>query len=108
MCLAIAGAVLAQSSGKAVAVSENAPETNAGRAIFNEHCALCHYDGSTAQKIGPGLKGLYARGRFADGKKADEAGLAAWIEIGGKDMPGLKEVLKPAEIRTLISYLKTL
>ena len=108
MCLAVAAAVCAQSPGKAAAVSGNSPETAAGQMIFNERCAICHYDGSAAQKMGPGLKGLYARGKFADGKKVDDAGMAGWIEKGGKDMPGLKDVLKPAEIRTLIRYLKTL
>ncbi|HEX9759661.1 MAG TPA: c-type cytochrome [Candidatus Acidoferrales bacterium] len=89
-------------------MSGNSPETAAGQMIFNERCAICHYDGSAAQKMGPGLKGLYARGKFADGRKVDDAGMAGWIEKGGKDMPGLKDVLKPAEIRTLIRYLKTL
>ena len=108
MCLAMVAAVCAQSSGKAAAVSGDSPEITAGQMIFNERCAICHYDGSAAQKIGPGLKGLYARGKFADGRKVDDTGMAGWIEKGGKDMPGLKDVLKPAEIRTLIGYLKTL
>ena len=45
---------------------------------------------SNAQKIGPGLKGLYAR-PFSNGKKVTDAGLTRWIEAGGKDMPGFKE-----------------
>jgi mono/diheme cytochrome c family protein len=108
VCLAMVAAVLAQSPGQVVVVSGNSQEIAAGQIIFNERCAICHYDRSEAQKIGPGLKGVYARGKFADGKKVDDAGLAGWIDKGGKDMPGLKDVLKPAEIRTLISYLKTL
>ena len=98
----------AQSQGKAAAVSVETADTARGQALFNERCAICHYDQSAAQKIGPGLKGIYARGKFADGKKVDDTSMAGWIEKGGKDMPGLKDTLKPAEIRTLISYLKTL
>lgn len=108
MSLAMVAAVCAQSQGKAAAASGNSPQTAAGQMIFNERCSICHYDQSAAQKLGPGLKGIYARGRFADGKKVDDASMAGWIEKGGKDMPGLKDTLKPAEIRTLISYLKTL
>ena len=98
----------AQAQGRAAAISIEAAGTGRGQALFAERCAICHYDQSAAQKIGPGLKGIYARGKFAGGKKVDDAGMAGWIEKGGKDMPGLKDVLKPADIRALISYLKTL
>jgi mono/diheme cytochrome c family protein len=113
VCLAAAAGVSAQPQGiqpqgKAAAVSIESAGNARGQALFNERCAICHYDQSAAQKMGPGLKGIYARGKFADGKKVDDTSMAAWIEKGGKDMPGLKDVLQPAEIRTLINYLKTL
>ncbi len=60
------------------------------------------------KKIGPGLKGLTARGKFSDGKKVDDESLKAWIEKGGKDMPGFKDSLNDAEIRDQIAYLRTL
>ena len=85
-----------------------AGDTSRGQALFSEHCAICHYDQSAAQKMGPGLKGIYTRGRFANGKKVDDAGMTAWIEKGGKDMPPMKDVLKAEEIRELVSYLRTL
>lgn len=34
--------------------------------------------------------------------------MRAWIESGGKDMPGFKDTLKPNEIRDLLAYLRTL
>jgi cytochrome c len=83
-------------------------ETANGKAAFDQHCEICHYAESTAQKIGPGLKGLYARTRFAGGGKVDDAAVTHWIEIGGKNMPGFKDVLKLTEVRALIAYLKTL
>ena len=79
-----------------------------GQALFKERCDVCHYDQSVAQKMGPGLKGIYTRGKFADGQKVNDASMTGWIEKGGKDMPGLKDTLKPADIRALVSYLKTL
>jgi cytochrome c len=94
-----------QAQAKTAVVSASAAQ---GQTLFNEHCALCHYDHSEAQKLGPGLKGIYARRKFADGKKVDDAGMIARIEKGGEDMPGLKAPLKPEEIRALIAYLRTL
>jgi cytochrome c len=107
---AAAGKVRAQSSG---GTSNRNPAAEAkaaedGRGVFAQRCEVCHYSGSTAAKIGPGLKGLYARGKFADGKKVSDASLARWIEKGGKDMPGYADILKPAQIQALIAYLKTL
>ena len=86
----------------------NPSEVSAGKAAFNQRCAICHYAESSAQKIGPGLKGIYARRQFADGKKVDDVGVTKWIESGGKNMPGFKETLKTNQIRALIAHLKTL
>lgn len=86
----------------------NAREVTAGKSVFDQRCEICHYTESTAQKIGPGLKGLYARMRFAGGEKVKDAVVIHWIETGGKNMPGFKDILKPAQINSLIAYLKTL
>ena len=83
-------------------------EAVSGKDLFRQHCASCHFPESTAQKIGPGLKGLYRRLTFSDGKKVTDLSLAKWIEAGGKNMPGFKETIKPEQIRQLISYIKTL
>lgn len=79
-----------------------------GKELFHQHCASCHFTETTAQKIGPGLKSLYARLKFSNGNKVTDASLARWIDEGGKDMPGFKEAIKPGQIRELISYIKTL
>jgi mono/diheme cytochrome c family protein len=83
-------------------------QADSGKDLFNQHCASCHFTDTTAQKIGPGLKGLYARLTFSDGKKVSDVSLTKWIEAGGKDMPGFKETMKPEQIRALVSYIKTL
>ena len=105
---AFAGASIQLHGASSQAKAGEAVEITRGQALFSERCAICHYDQSTAQKMGPGLKGIYTRGKFADGKKVDDASMKLWIENGGKDMPGLKDVLKPEQIRVLVSYLKTL
>jgi cytochrome c2 len=86
----------------------NARDVAQGKIVFDLRCNICHYSESTAQKIGPGLKGLYMRKRFANGKKVDDIAVARWIESGGKNMPGFKESLKPTDVQALIGYLKTL
>ncbi len=83
-------------------------EVALGTKLFEERCAICHFNKSQVKKIGPGMKGLYQRGQFADGKAVNDASLRAWIEKGGKNMPGLKDSLNEEEIRALIAYLKTL
>jgi mono/diheme cytochrome c family protein len=79
-----------------------------GQKVYDAQCEVCHFNQSTEKKIGPGLKGLMARGKFPDGKKVNDENLRAWIENGGKDMPGFKDSLNDTEIRDLIAYLKTL
>jgi cytochrome c len=95
------------SNTKPVVTVSAADQTAYGKDLFRQHCASCHFADTSAQKIGPGLKGMYAR-PFSDGRKVTDGGLSRWIEAGGKDMPGFKDDLRPEQVRALISYLKTL
>lgn len=111
VCLACTGATLfAQTSREKPPPPASATPTDisAGKMIFEQRCAICHYSDSSAKKIGEGLGGLYARGKFSDGKKVDDPATTLWIENGNKDMPGFKSALKPDQIRALVGYLKTL
>jgi mono/diheme cytochrome c family protein len=101
-------ALSAQAPRTEIKAAPSAAEIEHGKALFADHCAICHYDHSEAQKMGPGLKGIYRRAKFADGKKVTDAGMTVWMVKGGEDMPPLKSELKPEEIRALLSYLKTL
>lgn len=112
--LVLAVASAAQSGrGKAEAkkpeAAKTAPASAAkGKALFQQWCEICHFTETTEKKVGPGLKGLYKRGKFASGRKVDDASLRTWIEKGGKDMPAFGGSLNKDEIRDLIAYLKTL
>jgi cytochrome c len=114
MCVAVVAGMAAQApkqnakGGAPASVAGNPVENGEGKKVYDQRCASCHFNESTAKKIGPGLKGVYARGRFADGKRVDDASMTVWIEKGGKDMPDFGDVLKPHEVRALIAYLKTL
>jgi cytochrome c len=79
-----------------------------GLIVYKDRCAICHFSESEVKKVGPGLKGIYKRGKFADGGKADESSIQNRILNGCKDMPPFKAVLNPNQLRDLITYLRTL
>lgn len=108
--LLAAMSLLGQSAPKNGTRGKPAPSAAVARGekVYDAQCEICHFDHSTKKKIGPGLKGLMARGKFSDGKKVDDESLRIWIEKGGKDMPGFNDSLNDTEIRDLIAYLKTL
>jgi len=79
-----------------------------GKKLYEARCAICHFNASSAKKIGPGLKGLSRRGTFADGKPVTDESMRVWIENGGKNMPAFKGMLSSEEIRALVAYTKSL
>ncbi len=89
--------------------STNAAAVARGKTVFQEKCALCHYDTSDQKKIGPGLKGLNKRGTFTvNGYKITDDSLKTWIENGDQLMPPFKDVLEPSQIKDVVAYVKTL
>jgi len=90
------------------APATNATEIASGKQIYNVQCAVCHYAHSVAKKIGPGLKNIYSRGKFAGGEKVNDESMRKWINNGGKDMPAFQNLLKPNEVRDLMAYLHTI
>ena len=109
--LSVAGAVLAQDPpAKKSAPAAGAKASPArGKEVFDKKCGLCHYADSDAKKIGPGLKGISKRGTFTvNNNKVTDESLKTWIENGDTLMPGMKDVLEPAQIKDVIAYVKTL
>lgn len=100
--------LLAQSSAKKSAPPNSAAVAR-GKTLFQQKCAICHYDTSDQKKIGPGLKGLSKRGTFSvNGNKITDDSLKTWIENGDQLMPPFKEALEPEQIKDVIAYVKTL
>ena len=112
--LAIATAVAAQDTPSGTGTKKTSGHASAGSAtrgkeVFDQKCALCHFADSDQKKIGPGLKGLSKRGTFTvNGNKVTTDSLTKWIETGDSLMPGMKDVLEPAQIRDVVAYVKTL
>ena len=91
------------------AAAPPAEEVDRGKTVYDKRCTICHFAASDAKKVGPGLKGISKRSAYeSDGKPVNDASLRAWIENGGKNMPGFKTVLSADQVRDLLSYLKTL
>jgi cytochrome c len=102
-----AGALLAQETGKKASGTSAAAAR--GKSLFQQKCAVCHYDTSDQKKIGPGLKGISKRGTFSvNGNKITDASLTSWIENGDQLMPPFKDVLESGQIKDLVAYVKTL
>ena len=107
--LVVAGAVLAQSPAKKSNAGAGSAAVGRGKSLFQQKCAICHYDTSDQKKIGPGLKGLSKRGTFTvNGNKITDDTLKTWIENGDQLMPPFKEVLEGSQVKDVIAYVKTL
>jgi mono/diheme cytochrome c family protein len=79
-----------------------------GKEVFDQ-CAVCHNADSTERKMGPGLKGLYKKGKLdSNGKPVNDANVTEKINDGGNGMPPYKDTLSDADRANLIAYLKTL
>jgi cytochrome c len=105
----------------AAAAPAAASDATAGQKVFAK-CKACHEVGSTTNKIGPTLKGMFGRKAgtvegFAYSKAMKESGIV-WDEATLKtyladpkgSMPGNKMAFvglkKPEDIDNVIAYLK--
>ena len=79
-----------------------------GKEVFDQ-CSVCHNADTAERKMGPGLKGLFKKGKLeSNGKPANDANVLDKINEGGNGMPGYKDMLSDDEKANLIAYLKTL
>jgi mono/diheme cytochrome c family protein len=86
---------------------KNEERTPSGETLFKNNCAVCHFTGSQARKVGPGLLGLFKRDLLSNGKPVSEAGVVQQIRQGGGGMPPFSH-LKDDELQALAEYLKSL
>jgi len=80
----------------------------AGAALYARQCGSCHFSDSTEGKVGPGLKGLFAKDKlpFSD-KPATEENVRRQLIRPARRMPPFAS-LSEREIADLMAYLRTL
>jgi len=96
-----------QMAGTANPLPNTPAIVSAGRALFEQHCMLCH--GTTGKGDGPAAASLPhapANLRLLDNKL--EGLVAMRIARGGNGMPAWQEVLTEEEIWQLTRYVKTI
>ena len=97
----------AKKTASSAKTSEPAGDAAKGKEVF-EQCAPCHNADSNEKKVGPALKGLFAKSKMETGKKPTAANVLAKIDEGGNGMPAYKETLSAEEKNNLMAYLRTL
>lgn len=83
-------------------------QQSAGRAVFNSHCAACHYAYSSSGSKGPGLKGLFRKKYLPSGLPANDRFVEQTILGGRGMMPAQGGSLTDQQLSDLMAYLHTL
>jgi mono/diheme cytochrome c family protein len=84
-------------------------DPESGKAVFEQQCEVCHRADSAEKKIGPGLKGLFKKAKFANGTKVSEETVREQVENGKKyGMPAFRDLLSNEEKSDLLAFLRTL
>jgi len=89
-------------------LSELTPQEASGYAVFQTHCARCHYANSQDGFHGPGLQGLYKQKYLPSGAPANNDRVTAAILHGRGMMPCFANDLNDHQLNDLIAYLHTL
>ncbi len=96
-------------AGIQACVTGEAPST-AGADLFQKKgCTQCHFTDSRETKIGPGLKGLFNRGKLPEsGSPVTRENVQDQLIDPYENMPVFKDKLTKAQQEAIIDYLKTL
>ena len=84
----------------------NAQQTH-GHAVFQAHCAQCHYDRSSDSLHGPPLLSLYKKQYLPSGAPANDDRVSVTILQGHGLMPADRNI-DPQYLTDLLAYLHTL
>ena len=79
-----------------------------GSALFKQNCSACHFTDSTATKVGPGLKGVFAQDKFPiSGQPVSDDSFRQILKTPYSKMPPFGH-LADEQVDALLDYLKTL
>jgi mono/diheme cytochrome c family protein len=103
---AVFGALGCKSLPPSKPASEWTPREARGAALYNVHCARCHYPTSTRGLNGPGLQAITKIKAMPSGAPPTDERLANVILHGRNMMPATP--LTDQELQDMIAYLHTL
>lgn len=79
-----------------------------GEQLFKQNCSACHFTDSTATKVGPGLKGIFAQTKFpVSGRPVSDENFRQTLKTPVSKMPSFAH-LTDEQVNALLNYLKTL
>jgi mono/diheme cytochrome c family protein len=84
------------------------PGQAAGRRVYDNRCAECHYAYSTRNLRGPSLHGLFKKQFMTSGIPANDDRVLDIILLGRAKMPAFQNKLTQQQIDQLMAYLHTL
>jgi mono/diheme cytochrome c family protein len=79
-----------------------------GHAVYQAHCAQCHYDRKKAALHGPALIGVFKKPYLSSGAPANDERVTATIVHGRNLMPAMGNTLDQQDLDDLLAYLHTL
>jgi mono/diheme cytochrome c family protein len=79
-----------------------------GHAVYQAHCAQCHYDRKAAPLHGPALIGMFKKAYLPSGAPANDERVTQTIVHGRNLMPAQGNTLDPQDLDDLLAYLHTL
>ncbi len=89
-------------------LAELNPQQANGHAVYEAHCAVCHYDRRNGSLHGPSLSSLYKKPALPSGAAATDERVAATILHGRNNMPAMRNQVDDADLADLLAYLHTL
>ena len=84
----------------------NAQQTQ-GHAVFQTHCAQCHYDRTDDSLHGPALRGIFKKPYLHSGAPANDERVTDTILHGRTLMPAQPNI-DPQDLADILAYLHTL
>jgi mono/diheme cytochrome c family protein len=85
----------------------NPPQAH-GRALYDQHCLVCHEAYSRSDRNGPSLMGLYKKQFMVSGQPVNDDRVRDIINMGKPKMPAYGSTLSAQDLDDLMAYMKTL
>jgi mono/diheme cytochrome c family protein len=89
-------------------LSELNAQQSRGRAVYQVHCAACHYDRKSGSLHGPALVGMFKKQYLPSGAPTNDERVTATIVHGRNLMPAQGNTMDAQDLDDLLAYLHTL